>query len=109
MNRFKSYLISGVLLFAVLPAHAQSSAASLTTSQSGGFWSQQMHKLGAQYFNFATTPTEYANKQDGRLESFNYVGLDYHIDYDRKISLRIPFLANMLTRRICRFSIRFAT
>lgn len=71
------------------------SAAKLSTSADSDFWANHWSKIGLSYFNFASTPMEYANKQDGRLESYNYVGVEYKFNRDRKVAIRPAFLANL--------------
>lgn len=57
-------------------------------------WSQIKRDLGVRFFNFTSANMAQANKDGGRLESYNYFSLEYRLSREEKIAIRPAFFLN---------------
>lgn len=60
----------------------------------GSNWSEIKRNLGVRFFNFSSANMAQANKDGGRLESYNYFSLEYRLSRNEKVAIRPAFFLN---------------
>ena len=71
-----------------------SAGAESRASLPGSTWSEIKRNLGVRFFNFSSVNMAQANKDGGRLESYNYFSLEYRLSRNEKIAIRPAFFLN---------------